>query len=414
MKHFFKRARSLFFLCWFLFPENSFAQQDSLLFKQKSEIKSTDTTKPAKPVDIIEVAIRAFNIDTTRKPRSVKKVNFSLLPSGAALPGGGAAIVTTLNAAFYLGDKTQTNLSTIDFTPVFTTTKKILLSLKSSVWLKDNSANIAGEIRYFKYPDYTWGLGGSSPEENRSLLEFEYVRFYQSVLKKIAGSFSAGIGYRFDHYYNIEEELEDSSKTPNMKTYPYGASSSSQSSGFTLQVLYDSRKNSINPPGGKYLSVVYRDNPEGLGSDYHWQSLFADGRIYFPFNSHLRKILAFRSYYWTILHGDVPYLDLPANGWDYMGYPRGIRRERYRSNALVYGESEFRFDITRSGFWGGVVFVNCLSASEFDTHDFSSYHPAAGFGVRMKFNKYSQSNVALDFAFSKEFKGVYLNLGEAF
>jgi hypothetical protein len=35
-------------------------------------------------------------------------------------------------------------------------------------------------------------------------------------------------------------------------------------------------------------------------------------------------------------------------------------------------------------------------------------------GIRMKFNKYSTTNVPFDFGFSKEFASVYLNIGEAF
>ena len=413
MNNFSKLIYTLFAFYCFLFCTKVSAQADSLKPKDTS-FKQINKAKTLPPADLIEIAIRIFNIDTTRRPRSTKKINFSLLPAGASVPGGGAAVVTTLNAAFYTGNNATTNLSTVDFTPVFTTTGKILISLKSSVWLKNNVANISGEIRYFNYPDYTWGLGGNSPEDNRSILNFQYIRFYQSALKKIAGSLSAGIGYRFDRYYNIKEELEDSSKSSNLSSYPYGTVSSSKSSGFTLQALYDSRKNSINPPGGKYFSLVYRNNPEWLGSDYSWQSLFADARIYLLIKSDKRKLLAFRGYYWTRLSGNVPYLDLPANGWDYTAYPRGIRRSRYRSNALIYGESEFRFDISQNGFWGGVAFVNCLGASEFYTQKFSVFHPAAGFGLRIKFNKYSGSNVALDFAFSQNFYGLYINLGEAF
>ncbi|HEY6977528.1 MAG TPA: hypothetical protein VH396_14620 [Chitinophagaceae bacterium] len=414
MKKFKKQVfAQLLFYCS-LFCTKVSAQADTSLKQKDSFVKQKDTAKTSPPADIIEIAIRLFNIDTTHKPRSTKKVNFSLLPAGASVPGGGAAVVTTLNAAFYTGNNATTNLSTVDFTPVFTTTGKILISLKSSIWLKNNIANISGETRYFNYPDYTWGLGGNSPEDNRSILNFQYIRFYQSALRKITGPLSAGIGYRFDRYYNIEEELEDSSKASNLSSYPYGTGSSSQSSAFILQALYDSRKNSINPPGGKYFSLIYRNNPGWLGSDYSWQSLFVDARIYFPLKDDKRKLLAFRTYYWTTLGGNVPYLDLPAHGWDYTAYPRGIRRSRYRSNALIYGESEFRFDISQNGFWGGVAFVNCLSASEFGTQKFSAFHPAAGCGVRIKFNKYSGSNVALDFAFSKNFYGVYVNLGEAF
>jgi hypothetical protein len=340
-------------------------------------------------------------------------VNFSLLPAGSSVPGGGAAIITTLNAAFYLGDAKQTNLSTVYFTPVFTTSGKILLTLRSSIWSKNNSFFMPGEIRLFKYPYYTWGLGGDSPEENRTNLNFNYTRFYQSILKKIAGPLSAGVGYRFDRYFDIEEEIEDTSGSSNLNKYAYGKDSS-KSSGFTLEVLYDSRKNSINPPKGKYLSVVYRNNQEGLGSHYNWQSLFVDGRIYVPIKSSKRKLIAFRSYYWTTLAGRVPYLDLPSNGWDFNGFPRGIQRSRYRSNALLSGETDFRFDISANGFWGGVLFASCLSASDFNTQNFSVFHPAAGGGIRIKFNKYSGANIAIDFAFSKNFSGLYLNLGEAF
>lgn len=405
----------IFISCCVLLPAPSLAQTDSLLPPQDSiYMVKNDTVAQSPAADVIELLIRWFKVDSTNKNRSAKKVQFSFLPAAAAVPGGGAAIVTSLNAAFYLGDRASTNLSTADFTPVITTTGKLLMSLRSTIWLKNNKATIFTETRYFKYPDYTWGIGSNTAEDNRSDLNFEYLRYYQSILKKIAGNTSLGMGYRFDKYYNIKEELEDSSKTSNLEPYPYGTGSQSQSSGFTVQLLYDSRKNSINPPGGKYLSVVYRNNLEAMASDHNWQSIYADGRVFFPLNSTKRKLLAFRSYYWNILSGDVPYFDLPANGWDFTASCRGIRRGRYRSNALLYGESEYRFDISSNGFWGGVAFVNCLGVSDFDTQKFGYFHPAAGCGVRIKFNKYSRSNIALDFAFSKDFFGLYLNLGEAF
>lgn len=394
-----------------LLPEFAGAQQDSSSTIYTPN-PNADTVKAAG--DVVELLIRWFKIDTSHKYRVDRKVRFSLLPSGAAVPGGGAAVVTTLNAAFYLGDRSTTNLSTADFTPVLTTTGKIMLSLKSTLWFRNNFASIITEARYFKYPDYTWGIGGNTPEENRSIMEFEYFRYYQALLKKIAGNTSFGLGYRFDKYYNIAEELEDSAKPSNIAEYPYGTGNKSQSSGLTLQLLYDSRKNSINPPDGQYLSVVYRDNLQELASDHEWQSIYADGRAYVPLNSSKRKLLAFRSYYWGVLSGKVPYLDLPSNGWDFTASSRGIRRGRHRSSALLYAESEYRFDISQNGFWGAVAFVNCLGASDFYTKKDYHFHPAAGLGVRMKFNKYSRSNVALDFAFSKGFYGFYLNLGEAF
>jgi len=112
----------------------------------------------------------------------------------------------------------------------------------------------------------------------------------------------------------------------------------------------------------------------------------------------------------------VPYLDLPANNWEpvFGSVARGIEQNRYRSNAIIYSETEYRFGITANGFLGGVVFANVTSASQFDSQNFSYWHPAGGVGLRFKFNKYSRTNIRLDYGFSKEYQSLYLNIGEAF
>jgi hypothetical protein len=60
------------------------------------------------------------------------------------------------------------------------------------------------------------------------------------------------------------------------------------------------------------------------------------------------------------------------------------------------------------------VFVNINSVTEEDKYQFAYWHPAAGVGVRVKFNKLSGTNVAIDYGASKGFSGVYINLGEVF
>jgi outer membrane translocation and assembly module TamA len=81
---------------------------------------------------------------------------------------------------------------------------------------------------------------------------------------------------------------------------------------------------------------------------------------------------------------------------------------------MFYYETEYRFGITANGLIGGVVFANLNSASEFGTQQFKYWHPAAGAGIRVKFNKYSRTNVTFDVGVSKEYWTVYVNIGEAF
>lgn len=164
-------------------------------------------------------------------------------------------------------------------------------------------------------------------------------------------------------------------------------------------------------------ALTYRFNSTYLGSDENWQYMFLDVRKYFPFSVGQNKnILALRGYYWTVLSGEVPYLEIPSVRWEPTTgqASRGITQNRYKSNALMYFESEYRFGISKNGFIGGVVFASVTSASEYETQQFLYWHPAGGAGLRMKFNKYSDTNIGFDMAFSKSFWSVYVIIGEAF
>ena len=142
-------------------------------------------------------------------------------------------------------------------------------------------------------------------------------------------------------------------------TMKYGPQSSSTSTGFTLNALYDTRDNSINPYNGFYAMATYRDNLEFMGSNSNWESLIMDVRKYFKFPAGSRNILAFWSYDWLILKGKPPYLDLPSTNWDtYSSTGRGYIQGRFRGDEMVDFESEYRFPVTANGFLGAVVFVN--------------------------------------------------------
>jgi hypothetical protein len=182
--------------------------------------------------------------------------------------------------------------------------------------------------------------------------------------------------------------------------------------------LYDTRNNQFNPLPGSYTNIIYYINPVFLGSDHTWHSLYLDVRKYFnrkPERCPQQNLLAFWSYYWTALSKGVPYLDLPSIGWDtYQRSGRGFDQNRYRGQSIFYLEGEYRRDITQNGLLGFVVFASVNSVSSTSTLLFTTWRPAAGTGLRIKFNKTTNTNMALDFAISKNYYGFQLNLGEAF
>jgi hypothetical protein len=132
-------------------------------------------------------------------------------------------------------------------------------------------------------------------------------------------------------------------------------------------------------------------------------------------NNGPKNILAFWAYYWTVFDSPAPYLDLPAIGMDpYNRSGRGIEQNRYRGKRLIYFETEYRRDITRNGVLGFVLFANINSAGQPITNDFAYWNPAAGAGLRIKFNKKSDTNICIDYGLSKDYSTLILGLGEAF
>ncbi|HEY6504467.1 MAG TPA: hypothetical protein VIZ28_10875 [Chitinophagaceae bacterium] len=348
--------------------------------------------------------------------RMGKKFQFSIIPVAGNVAGGGKAVATAFNAAFYTGHDSTTSLSTITFSPWFSFDGKFVLPFRSLVWLPNDVLLSKGDTRFMIYPQYTWGIGGNTNDDDKVLLQYNYLRFYHSFLKKVGKRIFLGAGYNLDYHFNASLE-KDTTALTKIPFYDYGDEYKERtvSSGLVMNFLVDSRRNSINPPRGAYLAVDYRFNFEFLGSSFNWQSILVDARKYFSFDKRRQNILALWSYYWGLTKGKAPYLDLPSIGWDsYSRSGRGFEQNRYRGKRLVYFESEYRKDISRNGFLGFVLFTNIHSVSEYHGNQFTYWHPAAGAGLRIKFNKISRTNIGIDLGISKDYTGIYLLLGEAF
>ncbi|MEO5683960.1 MAG: BamA/TamA family outer membrane protein [Chitinophagaceae bacterium] len=367
--------------------------------------------------DLIGVLSNALNIHIKKK-KGIKgqKVYYSLLPIGTSVPGGGTALVTTTQAGFYTGDRKTTYISTITFSPSTNFKGQFNLPFRSNIWSPNNKWNFQGDMRYSYFPQNNWGLGGRQPEDDKVLINYSYVRFYFSALKRIKPYIFAGIGYNLDYHIAIQPK-NDSIDLQQFTGYKYGTvnNSNSFSSGIAFNLLYDARVNSINPLPGFYYNIIYRVNPKFLGSDDFWNSIYVDVRKYIPFSRKDQNVLAIWTYLWTTLGSHSPYLSLPATGWDTnQRSGRGFYNRRYTGKTLWYLETEYRKQLSANGLFGFVVFANLNSVTEPDKRQFAYLHPAAGAGLRIKFNKNSGTNIGLDYGVSKGFKAIYISLGEAF
>jgi hypothetical protein len=154
---------------------------------------------------------------------------------------------------------------------------------------------------------------------------------------------------------------------------------------------------------------------KSLGSTNSWQAVVIDVRRYFNLPRGSQNTLAFWNYNWLTI-GKPPYLDLPATGWDPTNnIGRGYIQGRFRSTNLLYFESEYRFALTKNGLFGGVLFANAQSVSDWPSKSFRKIAPAGGLGIRIKVNKTSGANIGIDYGFGMDgSRGLFVNLGEVF
>ncbi len=383
-------------------------------------VPDTAITPGIKQIDLIDIGERIFNKNSVTRDDTIinkkGKIHFSAFPAvGYTLQTGFAGVISG-NAAFYLGthNHESENISTVVSSIAYTANNQIIFPIASSIWTKDNKYNILSDWRYLKYPSLTFGLGGYTQQDSSYELVYNYVKLHQAILRKIARDLYAGIGYDFDLFWNIKEVDPPTDHPSDFEQYGY--SSTEKASGISLSVKYDSRRNPINPQGGIYANVLFEPKFTWMGSDNDWQSLLLEFRTYIPFPAKSRNIMAFWSYNWFTLGGRPPYLLLPSTAWDeFSNTGRGYIQGRFRSLNMIDQEAEYRFVITRNGLFGGVIFANAETFSDVLTGKYAVISPGAGLGIRIMLNKFSRTNIALDYAWGTQgSRGFFVNLGEVF
>ena len=338
---------------------------------------------------------------------------FSLIPViGYSLHTGLTGVIAS-STTFYSDAKRKKN-SRILVNANYSIYHQYWFTAISNIFLEKRKLHLVGDTRYYKFPTQTYGLGPDSKSSNPLQIDYSYLRFYQVAFREIVPNLFVGLGYNLDYHWNIEVDSVKGKDLDQFEKYQNG--NKSVSSGVSLNIQYDNRKNAVNPQNGTYANIQVKPKLIFLGSNKNWQSVLIDIRHYMnlPVSSH--NILAFWSYNVITLSGNPPYLDLPSIGWDnYSTTGRGYAQGRYTGRNLLYLETEYRFSITRNGLLGGVIFGNAESVPSSISDNIQSVIPAGGLGLRIKINKFSGTNLAIDYGFGiRGSHGFFFNMGEVF
>jgi hypothetical protein len=383
-------------------------------------------SKPEEPMgqmDIVDLWRTIRKKQSTRKidtaEKKSTKVRYTGIPAAGYTLQTGFAGLLSGNAAFYTDTNKSQNESVILSSVTYSQYKQIIFPLQINLWTKGNKYNFVTDYRYLKYPSFTYGLGGYTTLNDGYEIDYSALRLHQTLYKYFTHNLYLGLGYNYDYFWNVKEVNPPAGKVTDFEEYDNNGKTvnkTESASGVTFNFLHDSRSNPINPISGDFINIVYRPNPVFMGNNTSWQSLIFDLRKYIKLSPESNNVLAFWSYDWLTLSGNPPYLLLPNTGGDpYSNTGRGYIQGRFRGKDMLYVEGEYRFAITRNGLLGGVLFANAESFSEQTAPNFSVISPGYGAGIRIKLNKFSGTNLGLDYGFGANGSGgFFVNLGEVF
>ncbi len=387
--------------------------------------------------------------DKKKKKKEKKADGIIWVPVLASNPANGFMIGVAPARNWLMGDPETTSYSSMLASVVFTTKSQMLLTLKGTAFFEGNNSLMMYDWRYFITSQPTFGLGtGPSTSKLASngfeyedglysdkidepqMMEFDFIRLYQTYFRRMGKATShtyAGIGYHLDRHYKIQSNLLNLDTIPAVipsdyaysEKYDYNTSNYTLS-GVSLNGLYDTRDNTVNPYHGRYGLITYKYNSKLIGSHQNSSTLWAEYRDYFNLKKERpRNLLAIWMYGNFQTSGNLPYLDLPALGWDQYGrsgraYPQG----RFRGQDLLYGEAEWRFPLQKDKEkWGAVLFANATSATnkDADIKMFDYINTGFGGGLRYMLNEKSRTNLCLDYGVGNYgASGFYLSVNEVF
>lgn len=377
------------------------------------------------------------------KPPSTKPKTGSLflVPAISSNPATGFAFGVAGQYAFK-GKAPESLYSSINGSATYTTKNQFMFQVKNNIFLKNNNLFLSGDWRVFLFSQGTYGLGTSAPEggaldyqfnlngwesSGDSLVQpmkFDHYRFHQTISWQVRKSIYLGFGYNLDWMNNIVDEKLDTLRPLYTSHYLYSKNFGFNTkkyliSGLSFNASIDTRDNLVNPYKGIYANLNWRLNPEFLGSKYNANLISLEWRSYHNLSArNPRHLLAFWAMGNFSEYGKLPYLILPALGYDQRGRAgRGYTQGRFRGTNMFYSEAEYRFPISPcGGIFGGVLFANMTSTSNQAKNEkiFSSIAPGYGFGLRMMVDKHSRTNLQVDFGFGKNSGGIYFGASETF
>jgi hemolysin activation/secretion protein len=316
--------------------------------------------------------------------------------------GGGVAGI------FYVYPKSTTvdpRPHSFSFIGAYTVEKQIILQVPYQMFFKNEQYWIFGELAYFKFPYWFFGIGNEIDYDEFEKYDASYIRIQNQALRQVVNNFYVGLNFRYDQYFNLEYDTAGTIISDDISGFQ-----PSTSSGFGLTTIFDKRDNVFSATRGVYLNARYTLFRDFFGSDFKFSNIILDLRKYVPLKN--RNSLAFQLYQ-QYSDGDVPFHQLALIGGSFR--MRGYLEGAYRHANMTIIQAEYRQMVWRR--FGMVVFGSIGEVYDQGAFfQFNNVLPSYGVGLRYELDKEQRIRFRFDYGMGSniDIRGFYFTFNEAF
>lgn len=317
-------------------------------------------------------------------------------PLAWRLPETGYGIGLAGSLSYYT-KSTQNNSapSTIQLGIGYTQKKQLQIYLPFDFFWCNRKHALQGEVGYY---DFNYNFYGVFQETPPSPTRFDLTMALARAqyLRKVKEHVYVGARWWFERYLP--------SGIPSNVIGFNGSTNSSPG----LVFLFDSRDHVQASRKGNYVEVSANYQHRYTGSTFEFGRFRIDARKFVPWKE---KHVFAGQLFAEQLTGTPPFNQLSSVGDAKRG--RGFYPGYYRNQSVMIMNLEWRYAFRPRLMAAAFVHANTL-AQDLVTATQSSWHPAAGAGIRLAVSKEMRVHLRLDGAYSQAGFNWYLSLGEAF
>lgn len=315
---------------------------------------------------------------------------------------GGALGVISFN---WKNDSINARISNLTLGFSITVKNQLLFYLPFNLLLKNDSYRINGEIGYFKYTYFYFGIGNVPGNIDDKIESFRvtFPRLRLTALKRVSPKFFVGFRGTFDSYSDLRLTENSKIKSDSVNGIQLG-----NNLGVGPAILFDTRTNIFYPRKGILIDINNTNDLGKIVSDYAFSRLIVDASAFVsPFK---KSVIAYNLYYQQNT-GNVPFYHLSMLGGNkkLRGQFEGEFRDKYAWQTQVEWRQEFFKN------WGAAAFLGIgWIAPNWNSLQLKNQHVGYGVGLRYKINKKDHINIRLDVGFGNGKVYPYITIGEAF